>query len=438
MLDRLPPQSIEAEQSILSACMCGAAKQAQYLVTPQDFYKTAHIQIFSTVIDLLAKGVDVELLSVHTALRESGLIEAVGGASYLSSLVTNVPAPSSLEYYCNIVKDKAVRRALIEKCNSIQNACHANENIESLIEQSKQLPRVANRQSSKKSVDLSNVYTFGGMLNSYRQYISTLKHNRFITGFDEIDKRIRGVGGGEVLFVIARAGAFKTAMLQSMLHRYIKNSAWAAVFFEIEMPVANVTERYLQSIDNSTGREIEELYKENDKEMIADLENKFANELRNLYTVPTKVSLENIKEYVTLIETEYKTKVGVIGIDYLGLMDHAGKGEYDQISSLAREIKHLAKDLNIPVVVLSQTSRKAGDGSQEVTMDMGRGSGAIEESADFLLGLWKDGDDVLCKILKNRKGASDSTWKIQINKEHFVFGNICLKYEAPKRTRKTI
>jgi replicative DNA helicase len=146
-----------------------------------------------------------------------------------------------------------------------------------------------------------------------------------------------------------------------------------------------------------------------------------------------------------LIEKHFNVKVGVIGVDYLGLMDGQGQGEYEIVSKLARDLKGLAKLLNIPVIVISQTSRKAGSGDVEVSLDMGRGSGAIEESADFVLGLYQveepklsvESDEpayrLICKILKNRKGPKGSRWRLDLNPENLRLGPDAEPFQPPKK-----
>jgi len=180
---------------------------------------------------------------------------------------------------------------------------------------------------TKSKVDISNVYDAAQMVKTYQQHIANLKKNRFILGIPEIDKRIRGVAGGEVLTILARSGSFKTAMLQNMLKNYVKNSAWGAVFFSIEMPVASVTERYFQMFDGCTGREVESMFTDTSQNDAKDAAiGEFVKDLGRFFVIPTRVSLSDIAAYVKLIETEKNVKVGVIGIDYLGLMDGPGMG----------------------------------------------------------------------------------------------------------------
>jgi hypothetical protein len=294
---------------------------------------------------------------------------------------------------------------------------------------------------NRNRVDISNVYDSARMIGEYQEYIKNLKQNRFITGINEIDKRIRGVAGGEVLTIIARSGSFKTAILQNLLKNYIHHSAWGAGFFSIEMPVASLAERYLEILDGSTGREVENLFRDKSQ---ADIKQaaitQFVKDLERLFIVPTRVSLSDIAAYVQLIEREKNIKIGVIGIDYMGLMEGPGTSEYEIISRLSIGLKSTAKLLNIPAIVLAQVNRKGGGGTNEISLDMGRGSGAIEEAADFVLGLWQAENDtgekdLICKILKNRKGPVGSRWRLDLTHQTLQIGANAEKYELPKNAK---
>lgn len=294
---------------------------------------------------------------------------------------------------------------------------------------------------NRNRVDISNVYDSARMIDEYQEYIKNLKQNRFITSIKEIDKRIRGVSGGEVLTIIARSGSFKTAILQNLLKNYIQNSAWGAGFFSIEMPVASLTERYLEILDSATGKEVETMFRdESQVDIKKAATQQFIRDLEHLFIVPTRVSLSDIAAYVQLIEREKNIKIGVVGIDYMGLMEGPGVSEYEIISRLSTGLKSTAKLLNIPVIVLAQVNRKGGGGTNEISLDMGRGSGAIEEAADFVLGLWQAENDtgekdLICKILKNRKGPVGSCWKLGLIPQTLQIGADAEKYESPKNAK---
>jgi replicative DNA helicase len=366
------------------------------------------------------------------------------------SLVDVVSTSAGVEHHAKTVKEHSIKRKLVLMATDLidQSERLSSEELASNVKQRLNAIDIRDRFGFKSGVDISNVYTPAKCLKEYDEYIRTLRGNRFITGIHEIDRRIRGVAGGEVLFIIARAGSFKTAMLQNLLKNYIQHSSWGAIFFSIEMPIASVTERYHQITQGSTGRDIEEIYvttKNGTSQIKAALETKFIEDLKNLFIIPTKVSISEVARYVKLIEKEYQITIGTIGIDYLGLMEGKGQGEYEIVSKLARDCKGLAKLLNLPVIVVAQTSRRAGSGDVEISLDMGRGSGAIEESADFVLGLFQaererlsieDEEpkyDLICKILKNRKGSKGSRWLLDLDPANLRIGPDAEPWEPPKK-----
>lgn len=289
-------------------------------------------------------------------------------------------------------------------------------------------------EKTQNQINIDNIYGPERMVEEYEKYIRLLKNNKFITGIPEIDKRIRGVAGGEVLTIIARAGSFKTAMLQNLLKNYIANSAWGAAFFSLEMPIASVTERYFGILDGCGGREVEEMFKSQNRTVRCAAIDAFKHDLKNLRVIPTKISLNDIPKYIEIIKSEQSLKIGLIGIDYMGLIETHGTSEYEKISSVAKNVKIIAKMINLPIVLLCQVNRQGGAGQTEITLDMGRGSGAIEEGADFVLGLWQIGKDedrqLVCKILKNRKGAPGSQWLLSMNPKTLQLQPEAVEYET--------
>ena len=357
----------------------------------------------------------------------------------------NAVAAKIAGYWINKIAPKEVQ-IILSTWNLQNNPPLSEKEINTII---KSVSRYEPEKSN--TVDISNVYDNQRMLSEYRNYIKSLKQNRFITGIHEIDKRIRGIAGGEVLTIIARAGSFKTAALQNLLKSYINNSSWGAIFFSLEMPIPSITERYCSIVTGASGNDIEDSYTSKlsgAEKFKNEVEKQFLSDLKNLFIIPTKVSISDMVSYVKLIEQNKNIKIGLIGIDYLGLIDSQGKNEYEIISKLSRDIKTMAKTINLPVILLSQVNRKGGEGQTEITLDMGRGSGAVEEGADFVLGLWqaeKQGGtvleaeteyDLVCKILKNRKGAPGSSWILDLDSSNFRIGADAQKYEPPKRKSK--
>jgi DnaB helicase-like protein/primase-like protein len=348
----------------------------------------------------------------------------------------NATAAKLAGYYINKLPQADVLM-ILQSWNKSNNPPLPDDELNTVIKSiSRHEPEIKQRQ-----IDMANVYDAGRMIEAYKKHIKSLKQNQFITGIHEIDKRIRGVSGGEVMVILARSGAFKTATLQNLLVRYTHNSAWGAVFFSIEMPVASVAERYFQIFFGEPGFEVESMFSnESDPDSIEIVSHEFAANMKNLFVVPARVGLSDIPAYVRLIETEKNIKIGIIGIDYLGLMDGPGSNAYESMSRLAKGMKSTAKLVNLPLIVLCQTSRKGGTGYQEVSLDMARDSGAVEESADFCLGLWQNDlsdavveqKQLICKILKNRKGAVGTSWVLDMNPKTFKLGTEARRYEREK------
>jgi hypothetical protein len=397
------------------------------------------------VWDFLNMLPEVETKQAPTHDTQNGngwLLEAMGGVSEPGR---NATAAKLAGYWIN--KVSAPDTLTILRTWNTNNTPPMND-----AELERTVKSVSRYEPEKPAqrVDIRNVYTAERMVEEYRQYVRQLKQNRFVTGITEIDKRIRGVSGGEVLTILARAGSFKTAMLQVLLQRYASNSSWASVFFSLEMPVASMAERYHEMLGGITGTEVESLYTstvEGAEQQRQALEHDFCRDLKRLFVVPVKVDLSDIASYVRLIEEHHNVKVGVIGIDYLGLLQGSGTSRYDVISSLSTGTKDLAKMLNIPTILLAQVSRKGGAGETEVSLDMGRDSGAIEEGADFVLGLWRQPQkimeiesgsepayDLICRILKNRKGPPGSYWRLDLDASSLRIGQ-AERWEPPKRQK---
>jgi replicative DNA helicase len=439
----IPPHNIDAEIAILGGCFLNEKiiHPVKLLIQSDYFYREAHAIIFSAI-----EALDhIDLVTVSDWLSKNRLLEKVGGSNYLTSIINSVSTSAGYRYWCDILIELADKRKLISQCQLTMESCFdpTLQMPEILEAHEKSVSEIENHTPRyQKGVHISNVYTPEKSLQAYSDHIKSLKNNRFITGIHEIDKRIRGVAGGEVLYIMARPGSFKTAMLQNMVKNYIQHSAWGSVIFEIEMPVASMAERYMEIITGSTGKDIEYHYTSEDAQKYREeMEGLYINDLKNLFIVPTKVSLPEIQKYISLIKKYFKIKIGLIGIDYLGLIDGPGQKEYDRISEIAPGIKVLAKTLNIPIVCLVQLNRSAA--GEEVEAHHGRGAGQIEESADFILGMWLEYMEMaypylICKILKNRKGGINSRWQLDLDHENLKIGSETWKWEPKKKKKSKI
>lgn len=435
------------EKAVLGYCLRFPETASSIIdgLKEDDFSSQKNRSIFKGIKSLDAKGspIDLLILSEKSGLPVSELLEFQDPDR--SGAFNGI----SIDFYKNQIKAFSKRRKLqviLEqqiKDPSVEFPTIASS-IKELLEEGEGWSG-----GGSKGVALGHVYDAQRMIREYEKYVSDLDKINFRTGINPIDRKIRGVAGGEVLTIVARAGSFKTATLQNMLINYIQNSAWGVAFFSLEMPVPSLTERFHEMISQYPGSEVEEFYRSKHF-CLEEIQKELVKGLSKLFVVPVKVSIKQIPEYTSLIEKHFRTKIGVVGIDYLGLIDAQGPNQYEIVSRLARGIKGLAKEINLPVILLTQVSRKGGSGETEITLDMGRDSGAIEEAADFVIGLFQSEKgnplfeasdpeyDLIAKILKNRKGPKNSMWKLSLDPSTLRLGHEAEAWTPPKKNSRRI
>jgi archaellum biogenesis ATPase FlaH len=261
---------------------------------------------------------------------------------------------------------------------------------------------------NRKNISSVKIYSLQDAEAVYKDYIKKIDSCKAKTGYSSIDKKIRGIMPGETLCILGKTSVGKSALLQNIGMNFAKESKEPVLFFSMEMPITSVYERACQIESGLTGYEIENEYKRNS--------NLIFTTLKNFYTIEQSgLNLEQIKNLIRFAEKNiYHRKTGLVLIDYLGLVKGNGKDIYEQVSRVARSSKDTAKELNIPIIFLSQVNRNYKE-YDELEINAARDSGAIDEASDFILGIWKEKDnrpeteqtDIKLKlgILKNRKGG---------------------------------
>jgi hypothetical protein len=243
----------------------------------------------------------------------------------------------------------------------------------------------------------------------YKAMIQLRKEAKINTGIDEIDKATRGLAPQLVMTIVARSASFKSAILQNILMNY--SYAKPALWFSQEMPSSLVYERLVQIEKGMTGEDVEHHYVSGDG---VELDHEKYN---NFYVdVASGLSVQDIEERIIQFKEQVNPELYLVGIDYLQIISGYGS-LFERVEAASKELKEVAKRNNIAIVILSQSNRDhGGDGTKELGMDSGKGGGAIEEAADFLLTVWKgDNDVVYAKISKNRLGKSGQKFKIDID-----------------------
>lgn len=435
---KIPPHQLEGEMSVLGAVFIDndCYKTVESLVDGGDFYKTAHRLIFHAMSQCRISGTPIDLVTMSAVLKENGTLEESGGGAYLYTLLDYVPTSANVAHYCKLVKEASIRRKLILYGQSIVEYGYGTGHLDEKLKEAKTaLAELTSGLDSFDGVSVKDIFTIQDRAARYAIQSQKLDNSRFITGFARLDYLIRGVAPGEVLTIIAEPGGFKTAWLQNLLLRGARRTGLHHLFFSLEMPVEKVFEREAQICSGYVGREVERIYKgaagDGKAEAIDLYKKMFANGSNGLLVCDKpRQDISKIARYTEIAENKHG-KINAIGIDYLGLMSAPGRTLFEKTAFIAPEFKHLAKELNLPVILLCQINREGAKNTHDILITDAKGGGDIEASADIMLGFYHDADGVLvCKILKNRNGPKDVKLAVQINKEAFQFEDI-LEYTEP-------
>jgi len=392
-IDRLPPQNIEAEQAVLGAVMLENEALAPVLemLAPEDFYRDSHKKIFLAMCDLYKRDEPIDLITLTEQLSRKEQLEAIGGASYLSSLVNQIPTSANIRYHSKIVKEKAILRNLIKTATEIVSMGYeedmevnelldvAETKIFALAEKTIRSSLVHVKDVLKDTIELVD------KLYNKKELITGLP-----TGFADLDILTTGFHPGELIVVGARPGMGKTAFcLNIATYAGIEVRVPVAVF-SLEMSKELIVLRMVCAEAEVDSKSVRSGYhtKEDYRKLV--------NAAGRLAEAPIFIddafnSVLEIRAKARRLKAEHG--LGLIIVDYLQLM--RGEGTYSQreqaISEISRSLKALAKDLSVPVIVISQLNRSCeqrGDDKHPIIADL-RESGAIEQDADTILFLYR-------------------------------------------------
>ena len=393
-LQKLPPQSIEAEEAILSAILIDNSTLLDVLeiVSPEDFYRSAHQNIFTAIRELFAANEPVDLVTVVNKVRENGNLEKIGGASYLAGLIDSVPAAVNPPYYAKIIRDKASLRHLIAESNEIIRRCYENSgDLDGVIEFSE---RVVFEISEKK-----NKQAFHPLSKIIETNIDTLEEregNRALvtgvpTGFSRLDQLTAGFQNSDLIILAARPAMGKTAFALNLARNAAIEGNVPVAVFSLEMSKEQLSMRMLCAEARVDSSRIRSGF------LSRDDWNKLTHAAGILTDAPIYID-DSPDISATSIRTKSRRLkldqgLGLVIIDYLQLMRGSAHIERRdlEISEISRSLKILAKELNIPVIALSQLNRKLEERSDKRPQlsDL-RESGALEQDADVVSFIYRD------------------------------------------------
>ncbi|NWF92340.1 MAG: replicative DNA helicase [Syntrophaceae bacterium] len=391
---KLPPQNIEAEQSVLGGILIEneAINKVTEILTPDDFYRDAHRKIFNALVNLSERDEPADLITLTNELRKMDHLDSVGGASYLASLIDSVPTAANIEYYAKIVKEKAILRKLIETSTEIITQSYEDRtDVESFLDEAER----AIFQISEHRVRPSFFSIRDIVKESFKTIERLYEKKELVTGvpsgFKDLDRMTAGFQPSDLIIVAGRPSMGKTAFCLNIVQYAAIEKRIPVAIFSLEMSKEQLVIRMLCSEAQVEGSRLRTGFlTESDWP-------KLTLAAGNLSDAPifiddtAALSILELRAKARRLNAEHG--LGMIVIDYLQLMKGRTKAESRQqeISEISRSLKALAKELNIPVIAVSQLSRKTEERRdfRPQLSDL-RESGAIEQDADLILFLYRD------------------------------------------------
>ncbi|MDU4961265.1 MAG: replicative DNA helicase [Sporomusaceae bacterium] len=396
MIDRVPPQNIEAEQAVLGALLIEreAISKVTETLAAKDFYREAHRVVFDAVMEIANRNENVDMITLVEQLRKEDKLEAVGGISYVTYLANCVPTAANVMFHCRIVEEKALLRQLINAATQVASMGYDdNEEVEMILDKAEQLIlEVANRKVGKDFMPIKTI-----ILNTLDKIESLYNAKGGITGiptgFKDLDKLMSGLQPSDLILIAARPSMGKTAFVLNIAQNVAIREKQAVAIFSLEMSKEQLVQRMLCAeapIDAQRLRvgELEEndwgrLVKAADRLSAAPI---FIDDTAGITAVEMRAKARRLR-------AEHDLRL--IIIDYLQLMQGSGNGKGEnrqqEISEISRFLKQLARELNVPVIALSQLSR--GVESRQIKRPMLsdlRESGSLEQDADIVSFLYRD------------------------------------------------
>ncbi len=396
-LEKLPPQNIEAEESLLGALMLDpeAIYRVVDFLTAKDFYKKAHRDIYETITDLLNKREAIDLLSVSAKLKEKNLLKDVGGKSYLTSLVNSVPTASHATDYANMICKKRVLRDLISFGYEISSSAYDEKrDVDILLDEAEKKIFSISQGSAKK-----NFFAIKDTLEDAFERIEHLsteegKARGVATGFKSIDNILSGLQKSDLVVLAARPSMGKSALASNIARNVAKKNVPVGIF-SLEMSVDQIVDRLIADISgiNLWKLRTGNLKKAGDNSDFDKIRDSF-EELSNLpIYIDDSISFNVMQMRTMARRLQAEKGLGLIIIDYLQLIRPRQNTDsmVQQMTEISRELKMLAKELNVPVLALSQLSRAVEQRTPQIPRlaDL-RESGAIEQDADVVMFIYRE------------------------------------------------
>lgn len=393
-LYNLPPQNVEAEESILSAILIdnNTLLDVIEILAPDDFYKSIHQKIFSAITELFSRNEPADLVTLTNILKEKDQLEDIGGATYLSRLVDTVPLAVNAQHYARIVRDKAALRRLIEKSNTIARRCFEDRgDVDEVIDFAETAIYEISETKSKQSF-----YPLSKMIEKNIDTLEERQGNKTLitgvpTGFTFFDHKTSGLQNSDLVILAARPSMGKTAFALNTARNAALDANVPVAVFSLEMSKEQLSMRMLSSEARLNSTRLRSGFISQEDWM------RITEAAGNLSNAPIYI---DDSPGITAMEIRAKSRrlkmdknIGLIIIDYLQLMQGRRSAERREleISEISRSLKALAKELDLPVLAISQLNRMLEQRSDKRPQlsDL-RESGALEQDADVVAFIYRD------------------------------------------------
>ncbi len=391
---KVPPHSLEAEQSVLGGIIIDndALHRVLELLRPEDFYREAHQKIYEAMISLFERGEPLDLITLTNELKRSKTLEKAGGASYLAQLADAVPTAANVAHYAKIVKEKALLRRLIGAATEIAAECYREgQDIEELLDRAEQVIFGISQFRIRPSF-----YPMKEVLKEAFRTIERLYEKKELitgvpSGFKDLDRKTAGFQPSDLIIVAGRPSMGKTAFCLNIAQYAAVEAKVPTAIFSMEMSKEQLALRMLCAEAKVSASKVRSGFlSEGDLQRLTMAAGTLADAPIVIDDTPALSVLE-LRAKARRLKGEMD--LGLIIIDYLQLMRGRSSAERreQEISEISRSLKALAKELQIPIIAISQLSRRAEDrpGRRPQLADL-RESGAIEQDADLILFLYRD------------------------------------------------
>jgi len=390
--DKVPPHNEEAESATLGALLMDSEALGTVLnyLRPEDFYKSANGKIFQAIIDLFNDGEPIDLITITERLRSQGLLASAGGSGYISSLTSVVPTSANVEYYAQIVQDASVRRILSRVASEMIAQAHDDtQNCREIIEEAeKSIFDITDKQQTSRYKSANEI------VRMTVESIEKLYHNKdsytgVPSGYPDLDTLTNGFQKSEFIVIGARPSVGKTAFALSMAANMSIRKKRPLAFFTLEMSDQALMQRLLASEARIRSESLRSgMLRPSDFGALTEAAGRiyesplFIDDTPNMKLLDLRAQARRLKS---------REKVEVIMVDYIGLIQPESKGNiprHEQVAEISRSLKALARELEIPIIALSQVGRQS-EGKAPSLADL-RESGSIEQDADVVMFLHRE------------------------------------------------